>query len=55
MKAFNDSTQTLVQQAKLTAMIPAADQVTANFVNKSRQTMPKAFAGLPPIPASCSS
>jgi len=55
LKAFNDSTQTLVQQAKLTAMIPATDQVTSTFVNKSRQSMPQAFAGLPPIPASCSS
>jgi sulfonate transport system substrate-binding protein len=55
MKAFTDSTQTLVKQAKLTAMIPAGDQVTSKFVTRSRQTMPQAFDGLPPVPASCSS
>jgi len=54
MKAFTDSTRTLVAQNKLTADIPAGDQVTAKFVNKSRQTMSQAFADLPPIPASCS-
>jgi ABC-type nitrate/sulfonate/bicarbonate transport system substrate-binding protein len=54
LKAFHDSTQTLVTQGKLTADIPAGDQVTARFVTKSRQTMSQAFADLPPVPSSCS-
>jgi len=53
MKAFTDSTRTLVAQNKLTASIPAGDQVTAKFVTKSRQSMSPAFADLPPIPSSC--
>jgi ABC-type nitrate/sulfonate/bicarbonate transport system substrate-binding protein len=54
MKAFADSTRTLVAQNKLTANIPASDQVTAKFVTRSRQTMSQAFSDLPPIPSSCS-
>jgi hypothetical protein len=54
MKAFTDSTQTLVAQNKLTANIPASDEVTAKFVTKSRQAMPQAFGDLPPVPSSCS-
>ena len=54
LKAFTDSTRTLVAQNKLTADVPASDQVTSKFVTKSRQTMPQAFGDLPPVPASCS-
>jgi ABC-type nitrate/sulfonate/bicarbonate transport system substrate-binding protein len=54
LKAFRDSTQALVAQGKLTADIPAGDQVTSRFVTRSRQTMSQAFVDLPPVPSSCS-